>query len=217
MITHIIEEYNDNPSVFYYQPNFLTKEEETAIYKYLEDTTDFLPNPKYTDGMSRLQKWYQQDKKYFCPIWKERYPHWNSHDYDETIVNIIAKIQGFADNIKNINHSIKIPQINSCLINKYPNGDNFIAPHRDSNISFGEDPTIIGLSIGQKRPINFNRINTHNSVNSNTINIKDFSFDLESGSIFVMAGSSQKFYHHSINKVDCDNVRYSLTFREYIL
>jgi hypothetical protein len=206
MISHIIEENNHVPSVFHYIPNFLTPEEESSIYKYLEETNDFIPNPKFTDGISRLQKWYQKDNKYFCPIWKERYPHWESHTLDDTVNQLIIKVQEFAKTIPNI----KVPNINSCLINKYPNGDNFIAPHRDSNISFGEEPTIIGLSIGQKRPINFNRLNKDN-------NKKDFTFDLESGSIFIMAGSSQKFYHHSINKTDCDKVRYSFTFREYLL
>jgi alkylated DNA repair dioxygenase AlkB len=204
--SNIVEEDGYSPSVFHYIPNFVTKEEEKELFKYLENINDFYEKPKMSEGFSRLQKWYQVDQKYFCPLWKERYPQWTSCKMDDTINNLIAKIQHFTNDIPNINN---IPNINSCLINKYQTGENFIAPHRDSPLSFGEEPVIIGLSIGQKRLINFHR----NEKKSG----KDFSFELESGSLFIMAGSSQRFYQHSIDKCDCKNVRYSLTFREFIL
>ncbi len=205
MIKHIINELDDTQSVFYYFPNFLDKQEEKDIFKYLEKTDDFMPNMKYNDGVSRLQKWHQIDNKYFCPIWKERYPHWSSFDIDDTVASLIKKMQEFITSVPNIT----IPQINSCLINKYPSGENFIALHRDSALSFGENPTIVGLSLGQTRNIDFIRNDKDTS--------KNFSFTLESGSVFIMAGSSQRFYQHTIPKEFCNNVRYSLTFREFIL
>jgi alkylated DNA repair dioxygenase AlkB len=203
MITNIVNEINHTPSMFYYIPNFLTKEEEKIMFEYLQNTNDFVENPKFNIGVSRLQKWYHVDKKYFCSSWKERYPQWMSFEMDSTVINIIKKVQEFANGLDNIS----VPQINSCLINKYPTGENFIAPHRDSEISFGVEPTIIGLSLGHTRAINFHRLDNSK---------KDFSFELESGSVFIMAGSSQRFYHHSIDKCECDSVRYSLTFREFI-
>jgi alkylated DNA repair dioxygenase AlkB len=205
MIKHIIDEINENnPSVFYYIPNFLKKENQENLMKYLEKMDDFIPSYKYTNGVSRLQKWYQVDKKYFCPLWKERYPQWTSFEIDNTIENLINTVQDFTENIP----EIKIPRINSCLINKYPRGENFIAPHRDSPLSFGEEPTIIGLSLGETREIHFMRDDDPS---------KNFSFELESGSVFIMAGSSQKKYLHTIKKTFCENPRYSLTFREFIL
>jgi alkylated DNA repair dioxygenase AlkB len=206
MITHIVEEFNDAPSVFCYVPNFLKSNDEKDLYKYLENTNDFIPSYKYTHGISRLQKWYQVDKKYFCPMWKVKYPQWNSFEIDEIVENLIEKMQSFIDRI-NI-PEISIPRINSCLINKYPRGENFIAPHRDSAQSFGEEPTIIGLSVGETRNIDFIR---------NDDPTKSFSFTLESGSVFIMGGSSQKYYVHTIKKSFCENPRYSLTFREFIL
>jgi alkylated DNA repair dioxygenase AlkB len=203
MITNIIQEFDYSPSVFYYIPNFLNELDQENIMTYLDNTKDFKPNPKYNDKISREQKWFQKDNKYFCPQWKMRYPHWTSSDMDDTIRNMINKVQDFTSSIPNIN----IPNINSCLVNKYKTGENFIAPHRDSEISFGEEPTIIGLSLGAKRTIFFERNDKSSS----------FTFDLESGSIFIMAGSSQRFYKHSIQKSPCQNVRYSLTFREFIL
>jgi alkylated DNA repair dioxygenase AlkB len=203
MITNIVNEINHAPSVFYYIPNFLNKDEESTMFEYLENTNDFVENPKFNNGVSRLQKWYHEDKKYFCSSWKERYPQWMSFEMDSTVTDIIKKFQDFVGTIPQIN----IPRINSCLINKYPTGENFIAPHRDSEISFGTEPTIIGLSVGKTRQINFRRLDDPK---------KNFSFELESGSVFIMAGSSQRYYHHSIDKCECDDVRYSLTFREFI-
>jgi alkylated DNA repair dioxygenase AlkB len=215
MINNIVTEYDDTPSIFQYIPNFITKEEESKLKAYLDSTNDFIPSITHNFNISRLQKWYQVDKKYFCPLWKERYPHWTSFEIDDTVSNLINKVQVFVNEFGNEFSSVnnldgfQIPKINSCLINKYPTGENFIAPHRDSAISFGETPTIIGLSIGNERKINF--------IRNDKTKIDDFSFNLESGSIFIMAGSSQKYYQHTIPKEYCDNVRYSLTFREFIL
>lgn len=188
-------------SIFYYIPNYLNEQEQQLLFDYLERTCDFVPTPQFTNTISRLQKWYQVDKKYFCPMWKDRYPQWQSFDLDDTITNLVTKLQAF---IKQFNN-ITTPTINSCLINKYPNGKHFIAPHRDSIVSFGKTPTIVNLSIGATRTLVFQN------------DKEEFTFNLESGSIFVMGGDSQECYLHSIKKADCPNVRYSLTFREFIL
>jgi alkylated DNA repair dioxygenase AlkB len=187
-------------SQFYYIPNFLTKEEEMKLFDYMENTNDFVPTPSYSNSISRLQKWIQSDKKYFCPEWKDRFPQWESFETDETITSLQTKIQDYITNL-----DIMSPNINSCLINKYPNGKHFIAPHRDSEISFDKQPTIVNLSLGATRTLLFQNDNEH------------FSYDLESGSLFIMGGKSQEDYLHSIKKSDCNKVRYSLTFREFIL
>ena len=80
------------------------------------------------------------------------------------------------------------------------------AKNQDTKLTFGEYPTIIGLSIGNKRNILFRKIQ----------NKEIFNFELESGSLFIMAGSSQKYYTHEIPKNDSKEHRYSLTFRETI-
>lgn len=202
MITRTrINDMNDI-STFHYIPKFINTEEEKLLLDYMESTKDFIPTPSYTNNISRLQKWIQSDKKYFCPEWKNRFPQWESFEMDDTIQMIQNKIQKY---IKDNVLDVKTPYINSCLINKYPNGQYFITPHRDSEISFGKEPTIINLSLGATRQLVFEN------------NKETFNFDLESGSLFIMGGSSQKSYQHSIKKSDCDKVRYSLTFREFIL
>jgi len=45
---------------------------------------------------------------------------------------------------------------------------------------------------------------------------KDKVFDLESGSVVIMAGSSQKYYSHQVTRDEASNEpRYNLTFREH--
>ena len=187
---------------FHYIPNHLTKTEQYDLINYL-DNIDFINVPTFNDSnmTSRFQKWYQMGKKYFCPLWKNRFPQWESHEIDSTILSLIKSVQNFVEKIP----AIDIPTIDSCLINKYPTGQNFIAPHRDSPDSFGLKPTIVILSLGETRTLKFEN------------NKETFSFDLESGSIFIMSGNSQTDYMHSLEKSDTINCRYSLTFREFIL
>ena len=187
-------------SKFHYVPNFLDDNEIKEYFTYLEETDDFIGNPKYTGGVSRMQKWFHKDMKYFCPKWKGEYEHWKSFEMDNTINKIIDMVQQYIDR----DYKMKI---NSCLINKYIDGDSFISPHRDSVESFGLNPTIVILSLGQTRSIHFD----------STTSKDKFSFPLESGSIFIMSGDSQESFRHSIKKEDCNGVRYSLTFREFIL
>ena len=59
---------------------------------------------------------------------------------------------------------------------------------------------------GSNREIIFRR--TKDQKNKNT-------FKLESGSLFIMGGCSQKYYTHEIPRSDSDDVRYSLTFRQF--
>ena len=194
---------NDTTSIFSYIPNFISRDEELQLFEYLDSEKDFVPTPQYTNNISRLQKWYQVEGKYFCPMWKERYPQWQSFEITPIISQMIERIQQFIQTIPNI----KYPHINSCLINKYPNGEYFITPHQDSAISFGYQPTIINLSIGATRTLLFKSLEGSD----------EFSYDLEGGSIFIMAGTTNENYLHSINKVKTAGPRYSLTFREFIL
>ena len=197
MIRHQIDS-----SIFYYIPNFITSDETHIIINKL-NKVELIPSYKYNNGVSRKQKWIHFEGKYFCSEWKVKYPQWESGKVEDFILELKDKIENYIQKIEDI----KKPEINSCLINKYDNGDNFIAPHRDSELAFGEKPTIIGLSFGETREINF----IHNINNK-----KDFSFNLENGSLFIMAGSSQIDFKHSIKKNNSKKERFSLTFREHI-
>jgi alkylated DNA repair dioxygenase AlkB len=216
MIKHIFSINRDIDSEFHYLPKILSDKEQEKLTRHLNSMNDFRPCNNFKNMSSRYQKWYQHDMKYFCPKWKKKYDRWESFEYDDMVVNIQTKIENRVKLLISRNCFF-----NSCLINKYENGNNYIHRHRDSVDSFGEYPIIIGLSLGSVRQISFNKVlwDTENpkSIKKDRENPINFSFKLEPGSIFIMSGSSQKYFSHEIPKSDSQEIRYSLTFRNYIL
>tara|TARA_A100001015_G_scaffold182611_1_gene203242 strand:+ start:203 stop:907 length:705 start_codon:yes stop_codon:yes gene_type:complete len=219
----------DGNTVFIYIQNFLKKEESNMYQNWLNKMEDFKDNMNYNKTqLIRQQKWYQMENEYFCPKWERRYDRWKSHEYDDILIQLQEKIQNYINKIvKNLlltkNVSIQNPKINSCLFNKYKTGKDRIRAHRDTEKSFGEKPTIIGLSLGGEREIKFVRI--MNTLNDKNIHIykKDkenkhlnFKQKLEDGSLFIMAGCSQKYFTHEIPQCNSKDQRYSATFREWI-
>jgi alkylated DNA repair dioxygenase AlkB len=200
-----IKHTNDKPTIFFYQDNVFT-----------DDELIFLRNLNYIDGthndkqISRKQLWFQEDNKYFCPLWNKRLSRWVSNEYFENLKEIQNKIQKYIEKLDRETsffkeNEIVVPRINSCLINYYETGNDFIPPHKDTPISFGEYPTIVCISYGETRDM----------VLKN--NDEKYKFNLKSNSLFIMAGTSQKYYTHEILKSDTKNARYSMTFREYLL
>ena len=55
-----------------------------------------------------------------------------------------------------------------------------------------------------------------NSIKEDKENREELRIPLKEGSMFVMAGAVQKYFSHEIPKVDNKDIRYSLTFREFI-
>ena len=219
----IIHEINGEKSLFYYQPNFLSSIEYDSIKKWLD-------KKKFKSGMCVMEKeipreqlWFQEKGEYFCNKWHTIYDRWISNSYEEELTNIQNKIVDFANKINsNIynDNLIQQPNINSCLINKYRSGNDSIKPHRDTIDSFGIYPTIIGLSIGSERNISIKKINYDpnniSSLKHDSNTELNMDIPLEDNSLFIMAGASQKYFTHEIPKHTNNDVRYSLTFREYI-
>jgi alkylated DNA repair dioxygenase AlkB len=200
-----IDHNNDKPTLFFYKDNVFENKE-----------LKFLENLEYVDGIhnnrpvSRKQLWFQENNKYFCPVWNKRLTRWESNEYNDTLKIIQDKVQEYVYNLDNEmnffkENNINIPKFNSCLINYYESGSDFIPPHKDTPISFGEYPTIACVSYGETREM----------VLKNKYEC--YKFELKSNSLFIMAGSSQKYYTHEILKSDNQSSRYSMTFREYIL
>ena len=196
----IVKESNGQYSIFLYFPNFLTKTE----IKKLQNNLDLL---KFKTGdCPRKQLWFHENGNYFAEHWHRRYDRWESEIYPKFLIEFQKKIQNTILNINTKYPNISIPNINSCLINKYYNGTNSIKAHRDNKHSFGKYPTILGVSIGAHRHIKLKRVDDK----------KEQLFSLKSGSLYIMAGSLQENYLHSIPKCNCNDMRYSLTFREHL-
>ena len=187
-----------------YFPNIFTPETAERVTKWLEHLEYIEGITSSGASIDRLQLWYQRDGHYFGKRWKTLHPRWKSHEYEQILLSIQDTVQ---HKLNDIAMDISVPLINSCLINKYRNGNDFITPHRDNINSFGESPTIAGLSFGATRTLRLTHLITGH--------VQDI--ELEDNSMFIMAGASQKFYTHEILRdPEISSVRYSLTFREYI-
>ena len=200
----IIKHSNDRDTTIIYIENVIENVmEANNILNYLNSMKDFEGAEKYTP---RLQKWYQADMHYFSKLWKKTHKRWISKDCDDYLLNIQR-------NIEEITNKYFKVKFNSCLINKYRDGKDIIKPHRDAIESFGEYPIIANLSFGGERTIKFEP-KTDKSKDKSTE--KSFEINLQSGSLLIMAGSSQKYFNHSIPESSNNDIRYSLTFRDFL-
>lgn len=208
-----------NKSVFIYISNVLKSSHSSLIQQWLESHT-------YIDGrcvsgreIPRQQLWFQKERHYFCSAWKSRYERWESQEHYPDILDKLS--DQLSERIQPIlkTHGYEVPGINSCLINKYRDGNDSIRAHRDTHLSFGETPIIIGYSIGSSRILRVKRL--HNPDISKSLKVlkqsdEHIDFILESNSLFVMGGHSQKYFSHEIPKMEDCGERYSLTFREFL-
>lgn len=216
--------YENKISLFLYQENILSGS------KY-QNLLDFLELQEYKSGtcisgkpIPRLQIWYHMQNSFFCNAWKYRYDRWKSESYQPILLEVQDIIQQKTKSLllefqkksnlpskELLDYEIQEPIFNSCLINKYRNGQDAIKPHQDSSISFGEYPTISNLSIKSPRNMYVRALSKIKNISQ-----KEISLELKPNSLFIMAGASQKYFTHSIPKSDSEDSRYSLTFREHI-
>lgn len=209
--------FQNQLSLLLYEDNILTPQKYQELLKFLD-------TQKYKSGMCtsgkaipRLQIWYHIDKSFFCDAWKYRYDRWKSESYHPILLEVQDIIQKKTESLMyKINQEealpveISYPKFNSCLVNKYRNGQDSIKPHQDSSISFGEFPTISNLSMFSEREMVVKALSKFKSIPE-----REIKFQLKPNSLFIMAGASQKFFTHSIPKQESQEMRYSLTFRQH--
>ena len=206
-------------SVFLYKTNILSKELVKEVRVFLDAQT-------YREGkcisgkvIPRLQLWFQREHQYFCDSWKTRYPRWEScSSYPAIFDKINAELRPQIEKLL-MGHNIAYPNINSCLINKYRNGGDSIRAHRDTYLSFGHTPVILGVSFGDSRLLRVRRLDNPDVFKSLKVDKEsndNIEFVLEDNSLFIMAGYSQQYFSHEVPKMSEKQLRYSLTFREFI-
>ena len=216
MEKYVIDE-DDGLSIFIYIPNILDEKNYNKTKNYLQNINDWKCGKSYNNTLiKRKQKWFQKDNQYFCKKWKMKQDRWKSHNYNEVLINLQNIVQ--CEILKHIekDKNIQIPNYNSKLINYYENGNNLIPPHRDSVDSFGLCPTISLISIGAKRNLVIERTLKDQLKRDKNKNILNKTFQLDDNSMFIMAGCSQRYWCHSIQKDDSKDERYSFSIREYL-
>jgi alkylated DNA repair dioxygenase AlkB len=97
-------------------------------------------------------------------------------------------------------------KFNSVLINLYRNGKDYVSWHSDDEPELGRNPIIASVSFGQTRRFQFKH-----KLNKD---LEKVEITLTDGSLLLMKGSTQHFWHHQIPKTSKQlKERINLTFR----
>lgn len=207
-----------------------------------EEWLNYLERQEFYSGQTsfgeipRLQRFVCDKGEYFGKRagWKDDgNPRWVARQYDNDLRLIQSYVQSyFDDNIGSLDiPGVKMSVFDSCLANMYRSLGDSIKPHRDSEVIFGNNPSVMIVSLGCPREIIFQRI-VYDKKNINSIKkekgekAERVVITLPSRSILFMGGETQKYYSHEIKKVGREgedgggvgvdaSVRYSLTFRHY--
>ena len=111
--------------------------------------------------------------------------------------------------IKNKVESVSGTSFNSVLLNLYRNGADHMSWHADDEKSLGENPIIASVSLGEVR-----KFGVKHRYDKD---LESMSFELGSGSLVVMQGEMQEFWHHRIHpSKKILGPRINLTFRKII-
>ena len=121
-------------------------------------------------------------------------------------------IQDLLDEVRNHLPDKRV-LINSCLVNKYTGGKDFIPPHSDDEVIIDPASDIVTVSVGASRSMKFTcKTDTESTTKC---------VELTNGSMLVCSRFSQDFWVHEIEKREPsapteaaeNEVRYSFTFR----
>jgi alkylated DNA repair dioxygenase AlkB len=213
---------NDNTISFIkYIPNFIDSEKSKLLYEELNNENYIGGFTDYGHPIPRIQKWMHDDNQPFSLLWKTQYKRWQPQNYSPQLKNIQKELVNIYLSKYTFPNEIKTPNINSSLINVYRDGNDSIAFHRDNLPEFGDNPTILVISLGSTRNIQFRRV-LYDAKNPKLMkkdkNNQNMNFDinLEHGSLLIMGGSTQKYFSHGIDKDStCKDKRFSITFREH--
>ena len=157
MITHT--SLNDNINI-HYNPTFLSKNtadkyyaifEKNLVYNKPEESKVVVYGKTY--DISRKQVAYGDDGTYYTFAGNTVYAKsWNNENdiVGKCLVNIKKRVEMFTGK-----------KFNFVLINRYANGNDYIGKHRDDEKELGDEPTIVGVSLGAKRDVVLIRINLY--------------------------------------------------------
>jgi alkylated DNA repair dioxygenase AlkB len=121
------------------------------------------------------------------------------HPWTDTLLHIKTDIE----------HATNQP-FNSVLLNLYRNERDSMGWHSDDEPELGNNPVIASLSLGETRIFKF-RHRTNKAQ-------KPISLALTDGSLLVMAGATQNFWRHAVDKEnEPKGMRINLTFRNILL
>lgn len=123
---------------------------------------------------------------------------------------VVNTPQPFTKTLLNIKTMIETKlslEFNSCLLNLYRDGHDYMGYHKDNERELGQNPLIASLSLGATRSflLKHKKDNLRHSI------------ELETGSLLVMKGATQNNWHHALPKrLRVKEPRINLTFRKVL-
>ena len=181
--------------------DFLTQEEAVFLFEYIEKNVKWsglITNGKRVnqnygdDGISYKLKFGGYGGKPVKIIERKVLP-WD----DLPILKIVR------DKLSKLTNS----KYNYCVIQRYPNGNVGINPHRDKEMLSGIDSNIAGISLGSTRTLTL-------SPPKNSQTAFPIKLGLVPGSLYVLKYPTNEYWTHCIEKdPNIIGARISLTFR----
>lgn len=193
----------DDADVRYY-PNWLTAQESVSWMSALIDELNWEQPEIIIAGVPRriprLQAWCGDDSAIMVYSGRRFYPQpW--HPVLTCLRHRLGELLG--------------RDFNSVLVNQYRDGNDSVGWHSDDEPELGPAPCIASVSLGATRRFSFKK-RCKAGATSKTRQ-KNIGLDLHNGDLLVMAGLTQKKWHHSLPKTKkCVGERVNLTFRTII-
>jgi alkylated DNA repair dioxygenase AlkB len=200
---HCYTDLYKNLNIHLYE-NFLPKDMANDLYELL-NCTEY--NPKEKSAV------IIRGRKTYIPRSQIAYGDPNT-SYNFSGIQVKAKswdsngkLEYYLRYIRNRLESTFRYKLNFVLVNRYVNGNEYIGYHKDDEKDLGEDPKILGISLGVGREMYFKHDTT-----GEVIKVK-----LPHNSLVVINNPTNKYWKHSIpKKAKLMQTRISLTYRNMV-
>lgn len=174
----------------------------------------FYRPPQTSDFMRCLLQeiqWRQET----ITLWGKSYPQprlsawYGDADNRYAYSGVVLEPQPWTDTLLRIKADIEHltgDRFNSVLLNLYRNEHDSVGWHSDAEPELGKMPVIASLSLGATRTFRFRH--------KKRKDLKPVSIELTDGSLLLMAGTTQRFWQHTVTKErEPRGPRINLTFR----
>ncbi len=176
-----------------FDKQFLKPELADKLYEVIKDKTPWnQEKTRFGKMMPRLTMWYAD------PGLKYEY---------SGVVHKAVEWPFYLTKIREAVQSSSGSKFNSILLNYYRDGKDSIGFHSDNEKELGLNPVVASVSLGSERVFVIKHIKTKETQRHT----------LTHGSLLVMGGTMQSFWHHSVPKTEEEvGGRINLTFRNII-
>jgi alkylated DNA repair dioxygenase AlkB len=186
-----------------FDPDFISKDESEKLFQFLQTNVAW-EQKNYTDRKTgqqypqpRLTAWFADDTNM-------------AYSYSGVTQIVQPWIPELLD-LKNKIEEITEAKYNSVLLNYYRDGNDSVGLHADNEKELGKNPNIASVSLGAARTFTLEQYRTLDKSPATGYE----EYQLTSGSLLVMSGTTQHFWKHSIPKCKDTGPRINLTYRYF--